>query len=95
MGMMDAAALSKICRRAERICKKHDASLTCDVFDAGASEKFALLYPNDPPREGQVGVTVVAQFFSHFDNQQLVGELEQIVEVWRVFLTFARTHELS
>ena len=97
MGMMDAAALSKICLRAQTICKKYDPSLTCEVFDAEGLARYASLYRTNAPSEEQVGVFVYgdAQRVSQIDLHGLVAELEQLKEVWRVFLTFPRAHDLS
>ena len=93
--MTDQARLAEICRRAQEICKNHDPSLDCDVFDAGGSEQYALLYPKNPPSEDQVGIMVVGQMHSQFDLPALSGELEQIDGVWKVFLTFVPTHSSS
>ena len=58
MGMMDAAALAEICRHAERICKKYDPNLTCEVFEAEGLGRYASLQRTNAPSEGQVGVFV-------------------------------------
>ena len=95
--MMDAARLAEICRDAEQICKKYDLSLTCDVFDAVESKKYASLHATTAPSEGQVGVIITAdiQRVSQIDVPKLVAELEQVEEIWRVFLTFRPAHGLS
>jgi translation initiation factor 1 (eIF-1/SUI1) len=93
MGMMDTTHLSEICRRAQEICKNHDSSLTCDVFDASASP-LASIY-SDSPSEGDVGVMVVGQEHSQFDMKALAKDLEQIDGVWGVFLAFGPRHSTS
>lgn len=94
---MDAAALSEVCRRAEKICKKYDSTFTCEVVLAEGLEKYAILHQTNPPSEEQVGLFVTgdAQRVSQIDLRKLVAELEQLKEVWRVFLTFPPAHGLS
>jgi hypothetical protein len=90
MGMMDAAALAEICRRAEAICQKYDSTLRCEVSEAEHLGKYAALRGTDAPKENEIGIFVTAdpRRVSQLDLRALVGQLEELKGVWRVFLTF-------
>ena len=94
---MDMADLSGICRRAEKICKKYDTSFSCEIFPAEGMARYATLHGTNLPSEEQIGLIVTGdiQRISQMDLHKLVSELEQLKEVWRVFLTFPAAHGLS
>lgn len=87
--------LAAVCRRAQSICNEYGPQLTCEAFDAGDFRRYAGLYPNDPPCEGRVGLTITAPLHRVIDLEGLVAELERLDHVWRVFLTFERINSLS
>ena len=98
MGMTDGSAnLAEICRRAEQVCQKYHSSITCEAFSSDHFGKYAALRQTNAPSEGQLGlvVTVTPRIVSQIGIRALVQEIEQMPEVWRVFLAFPGANSLS
>ena len=81
---MTREQLVEIARSAQEICARHDARFHCDASDALES-RLADLYPTNPPKEGQVVLTLTAFSEEALATVELVKELEAIPEVWRVY----------
>lgn len=95
--MEPPADVAEFCRRAQRVCQTYHPSITCEVFDSEFLGKYAALRNVDPPSEGQLGLIVTATpaIVDQVDLRRLVGELEEMSEVWRVFLTFPKAYGRS
>lgn len=86
--------LTELAKAAQDICVKLCAPFHCDAADAMES-KLRLLYPDNPPKEGQVVITISPAGELRFAPFELVKELEKLPAVWRVYQTESPLHGLS